>query len=111
MLEYPLSSKLLALFSGSFYGTAGLDKKGKYGQTGKGGRGRRSIETTGRKERKKKRKRDEFEEREKEEKEEEEEEEKGNVLGAKTEEGDQEVEGRRRWSSKMAVGSASPGTR
>lgn len=28
MPEYPLSSNLLALFSGSFYGTAGPDKKG-----------------------------------------------------------------------------------
>lgn len=45
MLEYPLSSNLLALFSGSFYGTAGPDKKGK--------RSKRtdatSLETTGRK--------------------------------------------------------------
>lgn len=30
MPKYPLSSNLLALFSGSFYGTAGPDKKGRH---------------------------------------------------------------------------------
>lgn len=44
--EYPLSSNLLALFSGSFYGTAGPDKKGKRseragGATKQGGRRKR----------------------------------------------------------------------
>lgn len=34
MLGYPLSSNLLALFSGSFYGTAGPDKKGKRSERG-----------------------------------------------------------------------------
>lgn len=30
MPKYPLSSNLLALLSGSFYGTAGPDKKGRH---------------------------------------------------------------------------------
>lgn len=81
MLEYPLSSKLLALFSGSFYGTA-QDSTRKESAAKRGGADEASKQ---RDEKGEKKERREFEEREREE-----EEEEGRVLGAKTEEGEQE---------------------